>query len=72
MSNGIPDTHHAKAAFGPLKTIYGIEHNAPNASPKLPDIIAQTHTESCFLIIYVIRAKRGHTYKYIIHQSPKP
>ena len=72
MSKGIPDTHHANAALAPLNTRYGIEHRAPKASPKPPDTIAHSKTDSCFLNIYVISASSGHTYRYIIHQSPKP
>lgn len=72
ISNGIPDTHHAKAALGPLNTMYGIEHRAPKASPKPPDTIAHTKTDSCFLNKYVISTSKGHTYRYIIHHKPNP
>ena len=72
ISKGIPDTHHAKAALGPLNTMYGIEHRAPKASPKPPDTIAHTKTDSCFLSRNVISASNGHTYRYIIHHRPNP
>lgn len=72
ISKGIPDTHHAKATLGPLNTMYGIEHRAPKASPKPPDTIAHTKTDSCFLNKYVINASKGHTYRYIIHHKPNP
>ena len=76
----MPATHQVAAWIIPLMMVppaqpmkkYGIEHNAPNIKPNIPEKTLQNHTEVFFLNVSVSKTSNGHAYRYITHPRLKP